>query len=293
MSQFILYQGESTELNDFPYIVEFAIYKIQQIQLNSYPIKAHDGIHFCLASEGKFEWEINQGEQLLFPNDLVVACPWQLLGSKKGYFELGTLHWITIKPLVFEPSGELVLGNWSGISDLDQRIIGKILSLNQQPVLTRLKNCLLIFQKIEQELTDKNVGYRTRVNQLVDELLITVIRHLNKQEDSKRDFPQVFLKLEQTLRANLAHPWSVEEMAGMVGLGTTSFTEKVKGFSGFSPLNYLINIRISEAIKLLSKEELSLTDIALETGFYSSQHFSSTFKKLTGYTPSEFRKLRS
>ena len=79
-------------------------------------------------------------------------------------------------------------------------------------------------------------------------------------------------------------------MAALVGLGTTAFTEKVKTYTGFSPLNYLINIRISEAIKLLKQTETNLTDIALDTGFYSSQHFSTTFKKLTGYTPSQFRK---
>jgi AraC-like DNA-binding protein len=33
-----------------------------------------------------------------------------------------------------------------------------------------------------------------------------------------------------------------------------------------------------------------VTDIALDVGFYSSQHFATTFKKLTGYTPSDFRK---
>jgi AraC-like DNA-binding protein len=79
-------------------------------------------------------------------------------------------------------------------------------------------------------------------------------------------------------------------MAVAVGMGTTLFNEKVKSYSGFSPINYLINIRISEAIRLLKKPELNVTDIALDTGFYSSQHFSTTFKKLTGYTPSEFRK---
>ena len=79
-------------------------------------------------------------------------------------------------------------------------------------------------------------------------------------------------------------------MAAIIGLGTTALTEKVKKFTGFSPLNYLINIRISEAIKLLDRQEDNVTDIALRTGFYSSQHFSTTFKKLTGYTPSEFRK---
>jgi AraC-like DNA-binding protein len=82
-------------------------------------------------------------------------------------------------------------------------------------------------------------------------------------------------------------------MAAMVGLGTTAFTEKVKNYTGFAPLHYLINIRISEAIKLLRKEEINVTTIALETGFYSSQHFSTTFKKLTGYTAGEFRKRDS
>jgi AraC-like DNA-binding protein len=79
-------------------------------------------------------------------------------------------------------------------------------------------------------------------------------------------------------------------MAALVGLGTTAFTEKVKSYTGFSPLNYLITIRISEAIRLLKAQDLNITDIALDTGFYSSQHFSTTFKKLTGYTPSDFRK---
>jgi AraC-like DNA-binding protein len=98
------------------------------------------------------------------------------------------------------------------------------------------------------------------------------------------------MKLEQSLRENLSHQWTVEEMAALVGLGITAFSEKVKSYTGFSPLNYLINIRISEAIKLLKRRDVHVTDIALDVGFYSSQHFATTFKKLTGYTPSEFRK---
>ena len=98
------------------------------------------------------------------------------------------------------------------------------------------------------------------------------------------------MKLEQELRENLSNQWTVEEMAALVGLGTTAFTQKVKSYTGFSPMSYLINIRISEAIKLLKRTDVNLTDVALDTGFYSSQHFSTTFKKLTGYTPSQFRK---
>jgi AraC-like DNA-binding protein len=290
MNPFILYQGKSKELSAFPYIIEFANHKIQNIQLHSQEIKLSEGIKICFITEGKFDWNIDGQQYLLFPNDTSMTCPWQSIGGNKGVFDIGSLMWITIKPQVFEPNGELILGDWSGISETDQRVIGKILSLNKKPVLSRLKSCQAIFQNLETEFFAKELGYRTRINHLIDELLITAVRHLSKQDNLRRDFPQTFLKLEQTLRKNLSDPWTVEEMAGLVGLGTTAFTEKVKAFSGFSPLNYLINIRISEAIKLLNRKDLSLTDIALETGFYSSQHFSSTFKKLTGYTPREFRK---
>lgn len=290
MNPFILYQGKSKELASFPYIIEFANHKIQNIQLHSQEIKPSEGIKICFITEGKFDWNIDGQQYLLYPNDISMTNPWQKIGSSRGAYDIGNLMWITIKPKVFEPNGELVLGDWSGISDIDQRVIGKILSLNKKPVLNRLKAFQQIFQHLEMEIFNHEMGYRTRINHLIDELLITAVRHLSKQDNLRRDFPQVFLKLEETLRENLSDSWTVEEMAGLVGLGTTAFTEKVKAFSGFSPLNYLINIRISEAIKLLSRKDLSLTDIALETGFYSSQHFSSTFKKLTGYTPREFRK---
>ena len=290
MNPFILYQEKSKELASFPYIIEFANQKIQHIQLHSQEIKLSEGIKICFITEGKFDWSIEGQQYLLYPNDTSMTCPWQTIGGNRGVFDIGSLMWITIKPDVFEQNGELILGNWSGISETEQRVIGKILSLNKKPVLTRLKSCQPIFQSLEMEFFNKELGYRTRINHLIDELLITAVRHLSKQNNLRRDFPQIFLKLEQTLRENLSDPWTVEEMAGLVGLGTTAFTEKVKAFSGFSPLNYLINIRISEAIKLLNRKDLSLTDIALETGFYSSQHFSSTFKKLTGYTPREFRK---
>jgi AraC-like DNA-binding protein len=162
--------------------------------------------------------------------------------------------------------------------------------LNNSPVLSKFKEAGVLFQHIQQELFTQEIGYSTRVNQLIDELIILVARHLTRQNNSRRDFPQTFTKLEQTLRENLSHQWTVEEMAALVGLGTTAFSEKVKSYTGFSPLNYLINIRISEALKLLKRQDVNVTDIALDIGFYSSQHFATTFKKLTGYTPSEFRK---
>jgi AraC-like DNA-binding protein len=290
MSQFSLHKGQSAELEGFDLILEFVQKRIQHIQSNSLEIGMTDGIKIFYVIEGKFEWEIDNQPITLFPNDVCLILPHQSFGSPKGVFDIGRLGWISLSPNHFDSKGELHLGIQSSISETDQRVIGRLFSLNRKPVLSNFKNAGEILQKIENELFNNELGYRNRVNSLIDELLILTARQLSKQDNQRRDFSQTFQKLDQLLRENLAHTWTVEEMAGIVGLGTTAFTEKVKAYSGFSPLNYLINIRIAEAIKLMKRTDLNLTDIALDTGFYSSQHFSTTFKKLTGFTPGQFRK---
>jgi AraC-like DNA-binding protein len=290
MNQFVLQQGISGELTPFPHIIEFAVRKNQTVQLNSLMVDQKESLRIYHILEGKFEWRINHQPYILYPGDTALILPNQPFGSDKEMLDIGAISWIEIKPDRFDNTGSLIPGTWSGLTAIESRTIGKILSLSNTPVLSRLKEAGDIFQHLAKELFRQEIGYISRTGQLLDELLILMARQLTRQNNSYRDFPQTFMKLEQTLRENLEHQWTVAEMAALVGLGTTAFTEKVKSYTGFSPLNYLINIRISEAIKLLKRPDVNLTDIALDTGFYSSQHFSTTFKKLTGYTPSQFRK---
>lgn len=290
MKQFVLQHGHSRDLQLFPHIKEIGVRKNISIQLNSLPSSTSDCIRIYYVLDGKFEWHIHQQQHLLFPNDIALILPGQQFGSAKGYMEIGTIWWMHLKLQNLDRTNKIVMGEWSRLTESESQTIGKILLFNNPGVLSKLTDAGRIIQCLQNELLDQEIGYGSRVNLLLDELLIHITRYLTKQNNSGRDFPKAFLQLEQSLRQDLSHQWTVEEMAAMVGMGSTLFNERVKNYSGFSPINYLINIRISEAIKLLKKPNLSVTDIALDTGFYSSQHFSTTFKKLTGYTPSEFRK---
>lgn len=293
MNQFFLQHPHSKELSGFSQILEFAIKKNSTIQLNSLGQHTSESIRVYYVMEGKFEWVIQDRHNILYPGDVAVILPGQTLQGENDFLDIGTLFWIHIKVERIESNMQMVLGKWSGLSERERLTIGRILHLSQTPVLVKMKPIHSILQLIQTELFQQQIGYTTRVNQLMDELLILIARQSTLQNNLQRDFPQAFIKLEQALRKNLAHQWTVEEMAALVGLGTTAFTERVKSYTGFSPLNYLINIRISEAIKLLRRDNVKVTAIALDTGFYSSQHFSTTFKKLTGYTPGEFRKRDS
>jgi len=288
MNQYFL-KKECKELHAFPHIIEFALKKINTIQFDSLKKETSQFLRFYYVIDGRFDWMIEEQHHILYPGDLAIILPGQRFGGEKDLLDIGTVSWLHLALPQLEKNGKIALGQWSRLTENEGMTIGKIIVLNGCPVLSKLKEAGTLFQNIYNEFQNQEIGYYARINQLIDELFILIARQLTRQNNSRRDFPQTFMKLEQSLRENLSHQWTVEEMAALVGLGITAFSEKVKSYTGFSPLNYLINIRISEAIKLLKRQDVHVTDIALDVGFYSSQHFATTFKKLTGYTPSDFR----
>jgi len=289
MNQYFL-KKECKELHAFPHIIEFALKKTNTIQFDSLKKEKSHFLRFYYVLDGRFDWMIEDQHHILYPGDLAIILPGQRFGGEKDLLDIGTVSWLHLALPQLESNGKIALGQWSRLTENEGLTIGKIIVLNGCPVLSKLKEGGMLFQNIYNEFLNQEIGYCARINQLIDELFILIARQLSRQNNSRRDFPQTFMKLEQSLRENLSHQWTVEEMAALVGLGITAFSEKVKSYTGFSPLNYLINIRISEAIKLLKRQDVHVTDIALDVGFYSSQHFATTFKKLTGYTPSDFRK---
>jgi transcriptional regulator GlxA family with amidase domain len=80
-----------------------------------------------------------------------------------------------------------------------------------------------------------------------------------------------------------------EEIAMSVGLGYSVFRKKFKEYTGVSPAQYQINLRINKAKDLLVTSKQSLKEIANDLGFESADYFYRLFKKKTGYTPSDYR----
>ncbi|MDT3405453.1 AraC family transcriptional activator of mtrCDE [Mucilaginibacter terrae] len=287
MNQVTLQQGVSRELAAFSHILEITLVKNTTIQLNSFSKRSMDCICMYYITEGKFDWVINGKACTVYPGDMAILLPGQCIAGENDILNIGSYYVIK---LAVSPAGKALLGKWSLLTQKEKSSVDRILCHNRNYSAVNLREAHAIIQSLIAELKNEEVGAITMVNYMLDQLIVLTCRQLIRQSNLRRDFPQTFLNLEQMLRKDLSHQWTVEEMAVLTGMGTTAFTEKVKSFSGFSPLNYLINIRISEAIKMLKRGDANATEIAYATGFYSSQHFSTTFKKLTGYTPSEFRK---
>lgn len=83
--------------------------------------------------------------------------------------------------------------------------------------------------------------------------------------------------------------WTVRRLARVSGVSEAHFARSFKAAFGLPPNRYLLTRRIERASTLLRDSDLSITDIAFQTGWTSLGTFGRTFRDVTGESPSERR----
>lgn len=84
---------------------------------------------------------------------------------------------------------------------------------------------------------------------------------------------------------------SVVDLARMANMSVRHFTRIFHNVYNISPNNYIIQIRIQNSYSLLRNSNLSISEIAFLCGFNDSTYYARQFKKLTGFTPRQYRKF--
>ncbi|WP_231571430.1 helix-turn-helix domain-containing protein [Gordoniibacillus kamchatkensis] len=82
---------------------------------------------------------------------------------------------------------------------------------------------------------------------------------------------------------------TLKEVADMVGITPTYFSTLFKKMTGDTFVGYRIHKRMDKARELLSLPHMRTVDIAAEVGYDDYPHFTKTFKKIFGLTPSDYR----
>lgn len=83
---------------------------------------------------------------------------------------------------------------------------------------------------------------------------------------------------------------SIDEYAKNHNMSTSWFIRNFKQYTGFTPLQYILNKRIYNAEALLLNSPYNVTEIAYIVGYDNPLYFSRIFKKMKGVSPSEYRK---
>jgi len=125
---------------------------------------------------------------------------------------------------------------------------------------------------------------------MLDSRLNELKRHPRTAGTSRKVFSLPVQKAVHYLDQQLARRVSVSELARVANLGPSHFSVSFRREVGMPPGAYHRNIRLEAARAALGMPEHSMTHIAQEMGFSSSQHFSTLFHRAFGCTPRQWRK---
>ena len=116
--------------------------------------------------------------------------------------------------------------------------------------------------------------------------------------EEKGDIKQVKVKgnndalMERVVRCvndNLSNPdFSVEMLTSEVGISRAQLHRKMKEMTGLSTSEFIRNLRLEQASRLIREGKINITQVAYSVGFNNQAHFSTVFKKHFGMTPTEY-----
>ncbi len=94
------------------------------------------------------------------------------------------------------------------------------------------------------------------------------------------------------MHVHYAEPLEIREIAKQSGLSHSQFNRRFQAIYRMAPSVYLQRVRVHEASARLVDSEATLSQIALDVGFYDQAHLTRTFKRFLGVSPSEFRRIQ-
>ncbi len=186
------------------------------------------------------------------------------------------------------------------ISPFAENIENKIYSLffNRPPgfcniINTQDKHKLFeeIFDKIIYEKTSSAPMSAEMLDLLINQLIIMIYRLQSNSfsfiEEKKFD---IIYQIQRQFENNLDKEYTLSELSKQYHISPSTLSHQFKKATGFSVFEYLNSCRYASAKNYLLKTNMSVNEIIEKCGFTNNSNFSRSFKKLTGMTPSFFRK---
>lgn len=134
----------------------------------------------------------------------------------------------------------------------------------------------------------KDMGYESILIESISNLLDLGDKSFHRVHENRHSAPYM-RGVKAYLDEHYLRPVMLEDISDRVHLSKYYIIRQFQQHYGLSPYQYLVNLRINEAKKLLG-EQNEIIEVALQTGFYDQSHFTKCFKQYVGLTPMQYRK---
>lgn len=139
------------------------------------------------------------------------------------------------------------------------------------------------------EFTAAQPGYKTVCVSLLMEMIVMLSRNYQSNPRHAETVPLRFSEVMVWIKENYTSPITVEDLAQRAFLSKRHFARLFKRIYGMPPLEYLLELRLKLAAKLLAEEEYNITQVAERCGFSDINYFSKFFKSRYHLSPKKWR----
>lgn len=154
---------------------------------------------------------------------------------------------------------------------------------------------LRIIEKIYREKVERKDFYQLAVKNYLAQILLLILRHFRKFSSDlleytkrRRDIERlkkVFSFLQQHYQEGI----SLDFVAEIACMSPCYFCKFFKKVTGSTLMDYVFRLRIDRAKELLLSSDLTITEIAYDTGFESHSYFDRIFRRFTKLSPHDYR----
>lgn len=260
------------------------------------PSHTHGGaFELCLIVAGEVEWGTPRGTYVLRAGDSYVTQPGERHWGRDDVMHPCTLYWL----ILGSPSEGF---EWPGMDTELVRLIDA--SLRAIPV-NKVRGTQLMreeFRRLFQEYTQDSCSSKDQLlrrgsaRATLHRLLIEVVR---SYEHNRADVhhPKDAVSLTtgdaiEFLREHASAPDALELTCETLGVAYRTLNQQFMEHLGTTLAQFWLRERVRMAREQLLREDATVTDVACRLGFSSSQHFATTFRMITGLTPSGYRARR-
>ena len=232
---------------------------------------------YCVEGEGWYE--LNDAHLGISANQCIVLpafIPHAYGSSQKNPW---TIYWIHFK-------GEL-----AGFYAEDFHLPVSIIPGEKSRIYDRISIFEDIFNALEHGYSKTNIYF---ANSLLYSFLgsikyLGVFRESKNRHNSREDIVE---KAISFMRENVERKVSLSELGKYLGYSNSYFITVFKKRTGFSPIDYMIQLKMQVACSLLDFTDMKINQICHKVGITDTYYFTKLFTKMTGKSPTQYRKIK-
>lgn len=240
-----------------------------------------DDFEICLIVSGSVDWWAGDHLYEVHGGDLYVTRPGESHGGQNAVMNPCTLYWFHVRFSRHRPL--------PGMSARQSNLLHRRLSTLKLRAFPSSPTTAAACERLHAEHRMRDPWSALAARAALHEMLAGVVRNHDAAQQRRHDRSARVRAAMAFMLDHLGEPYRVEDVAAAVGVNVGNLHAQFLREVGLTPGDWRTRQIMRRAKARLGDRSRSITDIAMELGFSSSQYFATAFRRVIGLTPRAYR----